>query len=288
MNGSDMTGDRNDRLGADPTGVAARAGRALDGVSNRIRAAGERTAERARDRYATGADPNERIVEGLLDRCEPTPADERPEETLLRALHCVEDGLAGYDPEARDRPLHDALLEAAREEHEVAADRPDRSDRSNRPGRSSSPSTGRPRESALDRYGLDADRLGRGVHETLRAGGAPPGRGHGCGLEPALDAARREIDGGSLPGSAGPLLAFPATVLARQGSGGAEFGSGPDRVFPTALAAIEKALNRYEGVPGGAGGSGGSRGSRSRSGSSGRSPVGSRRARPLDSGRIGP
>jgi len=123
MNGSDMTGDRNDRLGADPTGVAARAGRALDGVSNRIRAAGERTAERARDRYATGADPNERIVEGLLDRCEPTPADERPEETLLRALHCVEDGLAGYDPEARDRPLHDALLEAAREEHEVAADR---------------------------------------------------------------------------------------------------------------------------------------------------------------------
>lgn len=139
---SDLVADRGDRVGAGLTGAATRASRALNGASHRVHRVGEHTAERARDRYTTGTDPfDDRVVEGLLDWCEPTPADERPEDPLLRALHCVEDGLAGYDPE--DRDLIDALLEAAREEYGATVDRSDRSKRSDRPDRP----IGRPRES---------------------------------------------------------------------------------------------------------------------------------------------
>jgi nitric oxide reductase subunit B len=247
--GPDPVGGRSDRLGADPTGAARRANRTIENLSNRACAAGERTAERVRDRYAAGDSIDERVIETVLDRCEPTPTDERPEEPLLRALHCLEGGLAGYDPGAGDRDLGEALLEAAREEYDVPADPPDRS-----------------RESALDRYGLDADRLGRDVRETLQSSGVSDGRGHrgqqGDWLEPALDAARREVGDGStgaLPAATGPVLAALAAVFAGQSrdAAGSPFGGGSDHRLPTALAAVGKVLDRYREIPGGAGDSGG-------------------------------
>ncbi|WP_435079681.1 nitric-oxide reductase large subunit [Halococcus sp. AFM35] len=163
----------------------------------------------------------------LLDRCEPTPTDERPDDPLLRTLRSLEDGLADYAAD-EDRVLRNALLEATLEEYGLTADR----------------RTARPRGSAIDRYGLDADRLSEQVRETLQNGGHPMGRGHDQGLEPAIDAARGEGNAESLLASAGPLLTVLATIVARRDAGGAGFDSGSDAVR-TALTAIEWILGRY-------------------------------------------
>ena len=253
--------DRTDPARARLTRAVAKGDRVLDGVSDRVRVAGERAVARAGDRYGLDARKlHEQAIERLVDQCEPTPQGERPGDSLLRALHFVESGLADYDPENEE--FRDALFETAIEEFDLNPDRP-----------IDGPSERR-RASALDRYDLDPDRLGDRVLDTLRtrdeagrrgfsSGQCDAGREEGdgiggCGRE--TGGARRAIGEGALPGLAGPLLALFATVLVGEDSDAAGFG-GSDRIASMALTGLETALDRYGGGSDSSSGSDGSGGS---------------------------
>lgn len=223
--------DRRDRVATGLRETAARGTAAVDDIAERVRAG----TETVRDRYELPvADHDADELRGLiggrfLDRCEPTPMDERPDDPVLRTLCSLEDGLADYAAD-EDRVLRDALLEAALEECGLNDDRLDE----------------RSRESAIDRYGLDADRLGERIRGRLQDGGDPAGRGRGPELKHLIDAVHSGDDDASLQ-SSGPLLALLATTLVRRSAGGTGLsGDGSDRPLRMALSAIEWALKRYD------------------------------------------
>lgn len=225
------TTDCRDHVDIDLRETAAKGTAAVGSVAKRVRA---RTGH-VQDRYDLTVEEldagefRDFIVEQFFDRCEPTPVDERPDDPLLRTLCSLEDGFADYAAD-EDRVLRDALLEAALEKCDLSVDRQD--DLS--------------RESAIDRYGLDADRLSERVREALQNGNDPTGHGQSPELNHIIDIAQSNDDNGSLRASSGPLLTLLAATLVRQNVSGMEFfDNGSDRPLQMALTTIKWALNRY-------------------------------------------
>lgn len=220
--------DRRDRVGTCLRETASKGTVVVDSIAERLHVGTERVQDQ--HDFNTGdigaSEFRDLIAERLLDRCEPTPTDERPDDPLLRAFCSLEDGLADYATD-EDRALSDALLEAVLEAYDLTVDR----------------QTGRSTESAIDRYGLDADRLNARIRKTLQNKGDPKKhwRGHDQGLEFVNDVTRDGNNGRSVLTSPGPLLTLLATILARRNASGV----GSDRSLRMALTAIEWISDRH-------------------------------------------